>query len=197
MLASLGAATLARSFWLGPALCLLTRWSDRFLTVRNARLYKAQTKIAFEGSFEINPHSQADVDALRVMSRRFISMLLLPPACALLVWLIAHHDAAVTGEYLLVLGFFLLTQAAIHVTHLRTWYLFKVLLPCVPARTRTPRAVALRASAFQYAMFGALFASIFAVTSSCFVLGGVMGCATLAGVHYRLARQFPLQPIAA
>ena len=60
------------STWLGPAAWAALYVSDYFLTVACARLYGAQSTIAFEGSYEITPFFQADVNALRRISRRFV-----------------------------------------------------------------------------------------------------------------------------
>lgn len=38
-----------------------------------ARLYRGQDKIVFEGSYEITSTDQADVDALRKVSPRFVA----------------------------------------------------------------------------------------------------------------------------
>lgn len=193
MIESLGATLLARSFWLGPALCLATRFSDRLMTVHNARLYKAQTQIAVDGSFEINPRSQADIDALRIFSVRFVPMLFAPAVCAVIFRLAEQWDADFSAVYLGVLGMFLLKQLAIHIGHARTWYLFKVSLPFMCGSLETPRGVELRASAFKFLNFAVLFLAIYGVTDSFFVLGGACGCTVMAVSHHGLARGYPLQ----
>ena len=47
--------------------------SDYVLTLACARLYRGQDKIVFEGSYEITSTDQADVDALRKVSPRFVA----------------------------------------------------------------------------------------------------------------------------
>lgn len=192
MVIGLGATVLARSPWLGPFLCLVTRFSDRFFTVRNARLDRAQSTLIHEGSFEINPHSQRDVDALRTFSASFVPMLLGPAVFALIVRFAVGESADLRGVYLLVLGFFLLCQLAIHYRHARTWYLFKAVTPFTSGKIETPKGASLRASVFEFVCFAALYLAIYAVTGSFFVLGGVLGCVTIAGIHYRIARRHPL-----
>jgi len=64
------------SVWLGPSLWAALYASDYFLTIACARMYQAQDKIVFEGSYEITPLFQADVNALRRLSPRFVIALL-------------------------------------------------------------------------------------------------------------------------
>ena len=60
--------------------------SDYSLTIMCARLYQAgaNQKMAFEGSYEITPYYQRDINSLRRLSPRFFAALLLS-----LVWLSA------------------------------------------------------------------------------------------------------------
>ena len=48
--------------------------SDMHLTVTCARMYQAGVRdhIVFEGSYELTPYHQADIDALRRFSPRFL-----------------------------------------------------------------------------------------------------------------------------
>ncbi|MBB6184630.1 hypothetical protein [Oleiagrimonas soli] len=65
------------SLWVGPLLCFMLWLSDYQLTVVVARMYQAQDKVVFPGSYELNPLTQRDVDALRRIGFR----ILFKPAC--------------------------------------------------------------------------------------------------------------------
>ena len=70
--------------WLGPPVWACLYVSDYFLTIACARLYRAQDRIVFEGSYEITPIFQADVNALRRISPRFLAIPV--GSTAYLVW---------------------------------------------------------------------------------------------------------------
>ena len=56
--------------WAGPLLWVVLYSSDYYLTIACARMYQAQNVIVFEGSYEITPAFQSDVNALRLLSPR-------------------------------------------------------------------------------------------------------------------------------
>src|SRR5215831_7182582 len=69
------------SSWLGPLLWAAVYISDYRMTLICARMYQAQQAIIFEGSYEITPLFQADVNALRRLSPRFVIALVAGTAC--------------------------------------------------------------------------------------------------------------------
>jgi hypothetical protein len=92
--------------------------SDYYSTIAGARLYQTQHKIFYEGSYEITPIFQADVNALRRVSPRFLFILV--ASTAYLWWmrsLISPSDAAF-GFYVMCLGSLFLLEVAVHVRHL-------------------------------------------------------------------------------
>ena len=97
--------------------------SDYVLTITSARLYRTQHNIVFEGSYEITPVFQKDVDALRTISPRFVITLV---ASMAYVWLV-RRIAPPSEDYDLypgVLGALFLLEAAVHVRHLRNLFVF-------------------------------------------------------------------------
>jgi hypothetical protein len=67
-----------QNFWAGLAIWAALFVSDYALTITCARLYQGNVrdKIAFEGSYEITPYFQRDIDSLRRVSPRFVLSLL-------------------------------------------------------------------------------------------------------------------------
>src|SRR6266567_8413959 len=61
------------SLWPGLAVWIALYISDYSFTLKCARMYQGtvRDKIAFEGSYELTPIFQADIDSLRVISPRF------------------------------------------------------------------------------------------------------------------------------
>ncbi len=176
--------------WFGPAVWAVLYVSDYASTIACARLYRAQDKVVFEGSYEITPIFQADVDALRRVSPRFVGFLL--GSTAYLSWLsYATAKWGLRDAYWLVLGALVLLEMTIHLRHVRNWYLFSRLsAPGGPqGRIEYPRAGMLRASAVEFLSFTVLYACLSLATGSVFILGGVLTCGSSSIGHYRLARR--------
>ena len=179
------ADVLFTSLWVGPLLCFALWLSDYELTVIVARLYKAQDKVVFQGSYELNPHTQSDVDALRRIGFRILFKPLYMAILVALVGAIFKSGNARSGPYALVLGAFVLAQLAIHVRHFQNWYSFSQVIPASKGHLEYPRG--LRSSALQLVLFAALFVVLYVVTGSLFIFGGAVMCCVNAMIHYRLA----------
>jgi hypothetical protein len=175
------------SSWLGPLLWAAVYISDYRMTLMCARMYQAQQAIVFEGSYEITPLFQADVNALRRLSPRFVIALVASTA-----WLaVVQHTSSAPGSsslYAGVLGALLLLQAAVHLRHFRNWFLFRN-VKAVQGRVFYPRALMLQASAIELVGFSALYLTLFLLTASTFILGGAIACGVLVLNHYRLVQR--------
>jgi hypothetical protein len=175
--------------WLAPLLWAGLYISDFCFTLACARMYQAQSTVVFEGSYEITPIFQADVNALRRISPRFIAILI---ASTLYVWWVANVSSTWQSRGLFegIMGALVLIQLTVHIRHLRNWFMLRaVRRGSVTGRVEYPRGVVLHGSAFELLSFSGLYASLFVVTHSLFVLGGTVACAILAMNHHRLARQ--------
>jgi hypothetical protein len=82
---------ITESQWVGPLVWACLYMSDNYWTIASARLYHAQSTIVFEGSYEITPLWQRDVNALRAFSLRFIAIL---AGSTAYIWFIARLSAA-------------------------------------------------------------------------------------------------------
>jgi hypothetical protein len=179
---------LAESLWAGPLLWAALYISDFSFTLMCARLYKQQSAVEFEGSYEITPTFQADVDALRWISPRFLLILLGSTLYVFIVRIFAGTSSWLLGFYELVLGMMIMLQATVHIRHLRNWFLFRNAVGLLRGHIRYPRGVMLRMSSFELTLFTALYTGLYAITGSLFVLGGAVSCCVLALNHYRLAK---------
>jgi hypothetical protein len=181
------------SLWPGLVTWSLFYVSDYALTITCARLYQAgvKEKIAFEGSYEITPYFQKDINSLRLISPRFLAMLLLSGSLLSLVWVLDGQSQVEFYEF--VLGAMMLVQLTIHVRHLRNLLLFRAInyTDAVRGRIEYSRALLLRMSSSECLVFSGLFLVLFAFTQSWFILGGVIGCLSLAVKHRRLAGNLP------
>ena len=164
--------------------------SDYAFTLTCARLYRAgvSNKIALEGSFELNPYFQADIDSLKKVSPRFIFALVLGWVWLSGIYWITREPQL--GVYEVALGAMILSELAIHIRHMRNLFLFREIAnsDTVRGRIEYSRPLVLRMSSVELCGFAGAFALIFVFSQSLFTLGGAMGCLAMAWKHRRLAR---------
>ena len=98
--------------------------SDYALTTVCARLYGRQETIVFEGSYEIAPFYQRDIDSLRVVSPRFIFILVLTLGGLGFLWILNKSSPA-PELWQFVLGVLVGAQLAVHMRHLRNLVLLR------------------------------------------------------------------------
>ncbi len=111
-------------FWPGMVVWSLLYISDYALTIACARLYRAQQTILFEGSYELTPFYQRDIDSLRVVSPRFVFILLLTLGMLGFLWILNQQSAA-PELWQFMLGYLIIIQLAVHTRHLRNLFLFR------------------------------------------------------------------------
>jgi hypothetical protein len=179
------------SLWPGLVVWSALYISDYVLTLSCARLYQAgvSDRIAFEGSYEITPYFQADIDSLRRVSPRFVVVLLLSGAyLAGIWWLTTGLQPAL---YQFALGAMILSQLAVHIRHVRNLFLFRAIIgtDAVRGRIEYSRPLVLRMSSVELLGFAGAFALLFVFTQSWFMMGGAIACLAMAGKHWRLARK--------
>jgi hypothetical protein len=180
------------SLWPGLIVWILLFISDYTLTIICARLYRngVNQKIVFEGSYEITPYFQKDVDSLRLVSPRFLLILILFAGLIAAEWQFSRQTLPQFYEFLL--GALILGQLQVHTRHLRNLFLFRAINTTggVSGRIEYSRPLLLRASAVDALVFSGLYLVLFAFTESCFIFGGVVVCLSLAVKHRRLARKW-------
>src|SRR5436190_13187030 len=166
------------NFWAAPLLWAALYVSDYSMTLICARLYQAgvREKMAFEGSYEITPFYQKDIDTLRRLSPRFVIVLVI----GVVVLGITGRDMAETSPdlFAFLLGALILLQLMVHIRHVRNFVLFGAMsTDAVRGRLEYSRPLLLKSSAIDIAMFAVMFTVLFLFTGSFFVLGGACGCA--------------------
>jgi hypothetical protein len=176
--------------WPGLILWVALFVSDYALTIAGARMYRAQDKIVFEGSFEITPLYQGDIDGLKLVSPRFLLVAFLISTLLWLMWRVTAVPGIWSDGYPLALGIMVGIQLPIHIRHLRNWFLFKHALGAdgVRGRFEYPRRILLQISAMELIAFAGGFCVLSVVTGSWFMLGGAIACAITGWKHNRLAR---------
>jgi hypothetical protein len=81
------------SIWPGLLTWAALYVSDNLLTIKCARMYRAgvSEKFVFEGSYELTPYFQKDVDALRFLSPRFLAALVWGGLTLFLLWWVTRQ----------------------------------------------------------------------------------------------------------
>lgn len=178
--------------WPGMLAWTLLYVSDYSLTIACARLARAQSKVVFEGSFELTPAFQKDIDALRRFSPSFLVALGTSLLVLWILWVLTHVPPVMPEAYAFVLGAMILLELAVHMRHLRNWVFFRALLRDDGPRgsLEYPRRMMLGMSAIEILSYAGLFAIVFAFVPSAFLLGGVASCVATAVKHLRMARQY-------
>jgi hypothetical protein len=179
------------SLWPGLSVFIVLYVCDYALTITSARLYRsgASEKIVFEGSYEITPLFQKDVDSLRLVSPRFLAALALSGGLLAGSWLLSAQSQPEWYEF--VLGVMILVQLSIHTRHLRNLFLFRTINKTgeVRGRIEYSRGLLLRMSSAEALIFSVLYLILFAFTLSWFILGGAIGCLSVAAKHRSLSRK--------
>jgi len=186
------------NLWPGLVAWSILYCSDYGLTIACARLYQAgaRERIAFEGSYEITPYYQRDVNSLRLVSPRFVIALVLS-----LIWLSAMWWSATTASwpvmYSWALGAIVGIELAIHMRHFRNLFLFRAIVGTdqVRGRIEYARVLMLRASSFELLAFSGLFTVLVLFTRSSFAVGGAVSCLMVAVNHWMLARKQASRPL--
>jgi len=179
------------SVWPGIAAWTVLFISDYALTIWCASLYRkhVQAVITFDGSYELTPMYQRDVDALRLVSPRFLGSLLSSAAVLAFLWVAVRPTLPLL--YGFVLGAMLLLEMTVHVRHVRNLCMFRDVARggSIQGRIEYSRPMMLRMSAVELVAFSVMYFVIFLFTQSWFVLGGVASCVSTARKHFILARK--------
>ena len=174
--------------WLGPLVWAVLYISDYCFTLTCARLYQggAREKMVFEGSYEITPFYQKEVDALRRVSPRFLLMLAIS---VIWLWWVGQTTAQTSPNfYSFILGALILVQLAVHIRHVRNYFLFRAMLTnAVRGRLEYSRPVLLMGSAMELFTFAVMFAVMAIFTASPFASGGAAGAGWVGIQHVMLS----------
>jgi hypothetical protein len=181
-----------KSLWPSLTICAVLYVLDYYLTIIGARLYRAgaQQMIFYEGSYELTPRFQTDVDQLRWFSPRFVWSLVRLLATMSMAWWLTKI-AEIPQLFSFYLGLFVVLQLAVQKRHLQNIFLFRTITKpgAVSGQIRYSRAFILRQSGLELLAFTALFGLLSLFIWNLFVLGGAVGCLSLSIRDFRLAKK--------
>ena len=175
----------------GVILWIILYISDYYLTIYSARGFREVGHFRFEGSFELTPQYQKDIDALKPVSKRHVILLVLYSLLIVFIWWLTKHLLFFPWTYLLYLGMFLLLEVAVHLRHLRNVSLIREIRRGggVEGEIKYQKWFSYRISASEFFLYSALFLIFAVLAYSPFFLGGAIMCFATAIKHNRLAKQ--------
>ncbi len=178
------------SLWIPLALWAALYVSDYYLTLYGAHLYQggAKNHLAIEGSYELNPLFQQDINQLRRVSLRFLLALL---ASSLLLLILRGLAEDWPWLFVFACGGLILLEIAMHSRHVRNIVTFRQLKSGqgVSGKIEYARWVTYRGSAIEMFTFAAIFLALALLLGSWFCLGGAVSCTGLAVRHFLQSRQ--------
>lgn len=151
--------------------------SDYALTLIGARLYKRYVSehVTTGGSYELNPIFQRDIDRQRLISPRFLLMLIL-----VVVYLLFVADFFKDPRFfVLVIGMLYLIEVPIHFRHFQNIRLALMLRrdpTLAQGHIAYKRVLSYNLIALDFVFYGGLWLILALVSGSIFFLGGALGC---------------------
>jgi len=188
---------LTSSPWPGVILWMILYTSDYYLTLHCARGFREIGHIQFEGSFELTPEYQKDIDALKPISKRHLIALALSSVVLTLLWWLTRLNFYLELVYPLFLGMFLLLEVAVHLRHFRNAALIREARKHggIEGQIMYKKWFSYRISANDLYILSALFLITAILTYSLFFLGGAITCFAMGFRHGRLARKTKSTPM--
>jgi hypothetical protein len=182
---------LATSPWPGAILWILLYVSDYYLTIYSARGMKEIGHFKHEGSFELTPQYQKDIDALKPVSKRHLILLAVYTLIIFLLWWLCADLIGIPLIFTLYLGMFLLLEVAVHFRHLRNVFLIREVRKNggVDGEVTYRKWFSYKLSAFELYLFSVLYLIVAFVTYSPFFLGGAIMCFGTGLKHSRLSKK--------
>jgi hypothetical protein len=178
--------------WYGVILWVILYISDYYLTIYSARGFREIGHFKFEGSFELTPQYQEDIDNLRPVSKRHLISLVIYSGVILIVWWLTHLSIYLEWAYPLYLGMFLLLEVAVHLRHFRNIILIRELRrnpDGLEGQVTYRKWFSYRISSQEIYLFATLFLLIAILTYSLFFVGGAIMCYGTGFKHARLAKK--------
>jgi hypothetical protein len=175
----------------GVILWIILYTGDYYLTIHSARGFREIGHFQFEGSFELTPQYQKDIDALRPISKLHIMLLITYGVLIVFIWWLTSLYPFFQWLYLFYLGMLLLVEVAVHLRHLRNIFLIREVRNNggMEGQISYQRWFTYQVSANELYLISALFLIVAILTYSTFFLGGALMCYGTGFKHARLARK--------
>jgi hypothetical protein len=182
-----------QKLWIILPVWLLLYLSDYYLTILGASYHKAGgcDHIVFEGSYELTPQFQADINTLRMFSPRFMREVLISSTIIVLLWFISRQGPIPMFSFQFLCGGIILREIPILVRHVRNIALFRFASnhQGVSGQIRYGKWLAYRISAVELFSFAGVFLIVYLFTGSISFLGGSVLTAITGLRHLKMSRK--------
>ena len=153
--------------------------ADYYLTIYGRQLWMQHSQPYFKlgGSYELNPYYQKDIDAGRLVSRRFIFVLAFGTVLMLLIYGSVQYLGA-PQLFGLAVGVLVLPEMVVLSTHVQNIHLFKTAATpnAVQGEIAYARWLSLEATAWRYGYWAVVFLIFGFLTAQWVFIGGAVGC---------------------
>jgi len=164
---------------------------DYYLTIVSARNHQGYLNehVKYEGSLELTPQFQADVDKLRTVSPRFLFYWVFSSAMIMLLWWVTG-EIGLPQMYSFFIGALILREAAIHMRHFRNLVVYYIgKKGGIKGVVEYELWFILQLSAAEMLSFGVLYLLGAMIGGGWFFYGGTFGCVVVAMQHWKLSKK--------
>lgn len=182
----------------GLVLWVVTYCADYYLTIYGRRLWleNGQPYFNFQGSYELNPYYQQDIDSGRWLSKRFLVMLALGVLWMVFVWGATRY-LGTPDLFALGVGYLVMLEVVVISSHVQNIRLFSLapLVGAVEGHISYARWVSLDATAWKFGYWGAVLVVLAVATASWFFTGGAVACLYNFVRYRRYAQHMRFHPV--
>lgn len=181
-----------QNIWLIIAIWSFIYLSDYYLTIFYAKKYREHIykHIGLEGSLEITPVFQKDVDKLRLVSPQFLVRWLLSNLCLYVLWWLSVVVIEQPQYFYFLVGALILREGPVHLRHFRNLTLHYIARAGgVKGKIEYSRWSTLKLSAAEFFGFCLMYLLFAVIMKSWFMLGGAFGCLIVVIQHWRLSKK--------
>lgn len=179
--------------WAALAVWAAIYLSDYYLTIYSAHLYQAHVKQYFEieGSYELTPQFQEDIDKGRKLSPRFLVALVISVIVMALVWFVTVRLFYYPQAFAFLFGGLFLREAMVHLRHFDNILRFRAMRDRggIEGHIRQARWLTYQISAIQILTFSGFYLLLFLLTRSFLFLGGAFATFATGIQHRGFAKQ--------
>ncbi len=176
-----------QKLWVVLPLWVMLYISDYYLTILGARYLTAGARdhFVFEGSYELTPEFQKDIDVLRMFSPRFFRAAAITSIIIVFLWYVSKEDLIASYFFRFLCGGLILREAAILVRHIRNISLFRIAKEHrgLSGQIRYEKWLSYRISFVELLSFAVLFLVVYLFTGSTVFLGGAVITALTGLTH--------------
>lgn len=179
-----------QNIWLTLTVWGLIYLADYYLTIFSAAKIRGpmQAYVRYEGSYELTPEFQKDVDKLRLFSPQFLIRWLLSLPLIYLMWWLSVVELENPAFFEFLVGALILREIVVHLRHARNLFqFFLTKRGGLTGRLEYRRWLVLKISSAEIFSFGVMYLFLAFFLQSWFFGGGVFGCWIVAVQHWRLA----------